>query len=172
MLFSTSISTTGVECGFCDSHIGQYCSLAAILENGCHGRHGTNSECLRSLKWPLWCLVWVCQVSCFYHKVHDFSVICWTNNGCNYLSNAFRITNPLLGTTTGHQYSQWHAFICPQVPSVTPWSAVLTLPSWTLRATPATIPSKFCWWTSTCPLLFIVARTDSLRNSRFTSARK
>ena len=54
------------------------CSLAAILENGCHGRHGTNPECLRSLKWPLWYIVWVCQVSYFNHKVHDFSVICWT----------------------------------------------------------------------------------------------
>ena len=68
----------GVECGFCDSYICQFCSLAAVLENGCHGRHGTNPECLQSLKWPLWCIVWVCQVSCFYHKVHDFSVIRWT----------------------------------------------------------------------------------------------
>ena len=54
----------------------------AILENGCHGWHLTNPECLQSLKWPLWCLVWVCQVSCFYHKVHDFSVICWTTTSC------------------------------------------------------------------------------------------
>ena len=30
-------------------------------------------------KWPLWHLVWVWQVSCFYHKVQDFSVICWSN---------------------------------------------------------------------------------------------
>ena len=68
MLFSTAISTIR----------GWMCSLAAILENGYHGRHGTNPECLRSLKLPLWYIVWVCQVSCFYHKGHDFSVFCWT----------------------------------------------------------------------------------------------
>ena len=35
---------------------------------------------IRSLKWLLWCLVWVCQVSRFYHKLQDFSVICWTRS--------------------------------------------------------------------------------------------
>ena len=76
--FPQQYQQSGDEWGFCRSHIGRLCSLAAIFKNGRHGRHGTNPKCLQYSKWLLWCLVGMCQVSCFYHKVHIFSVICWT----------------------------------------------------------------------------------------------
>ena len=61
--------------------------MAAILENGRHNRPRHNLAWRYSYIYLFWYDVHVCQVSCFYHKMHDFSLICWTTT----ISKVFEI---------------------------------------------------------------------------------
>ena len=53
--------------------------IAAILENDRHNRPRRNLAWHYSYIYLFWYNVHVCQVSCFYHKMHDFPLICWAN---------------------------------------------------------------------------------------------
>ena len=52
--------------------------MVAILENGRHNRPRHNLAWHYSYIYLFCYNVHVCHVSCFYHKMHDFSLICWT----------------------------------------------------------------------------------------------
>ena len=78
---------------------------------------------LRSLELPLWCIVWVWQVSCFYHKVHDFSVICWTiTNWSGVLKSYIRSLRPLLTQNKTWIRDCIHCYMCN---GITCWLAVV-----------------------------------------------
>ena len=57
--------------------------IAAILENGRHNRPRRNLTWHYSSIYLIWYNVHVCQVSCFYHKMHDFLLICWATTVIN-----------------------------------------------------------------------------------------
>ena len=51
--------------------------IAAIFQNGRHNRARRNLAWHYSYIYLFWYNVHVCQVSCFYHRMHDFPLICW-----------------------------------------------------------------------------------------------
>ena len=60
-----------------------------------------------------WYNVHVCQISCFYHKMHDFSLICWAsldNIYCTFGKLFFTLSLPLAVSTGMADISGWKIF--------------------------------------------------------------